>query len=54
MENGVFNSDNNKNSVSSKIDMIVNQHISDKETAEHANNDLIQKLQRRGLGGAFR
>ena len=42
------------NDQAQKIDMTVNQHITDKATAEHANNDLLKKLKDRGLAGAYR
>jgi len=35
------------------INITANYHIEDRETAEMANNDLVRKLERRGLGGAL-
>lgn len=36
------------------VQVTANYHVTDKATAEHANNDLVRKLQDRGLGGAYR
>jgi phage-related protein len=36
------------------IEMVIHQHIIDKATAEYANNDLLRKLQGRGVEVAFR
>ena len=44
----------NSSSGTKEITMTVNQHITDKATADYANNDLMRKLQGRGLAGAYR
>ena len=36
------------------INMTINQEITDNQTAEYANQDLLEKLQGRGVGGAYR
>lgn len=41
------------NSSNQTININANYHIKDRETAEMANNDLVRKLERRGLGGAL-
>lgn len=35
-------------------DVVINQSISDKETADYATDELVEKLQGRGVGGSFR
>ncbi|MEJ6952446.1 phage tail tape measure protein [Natronospora cellulosivora (SeqCode)] len=36
------------------IQMTNQYHVPNKEVAEHANNDLVSKLQQRGIGGSLR
>ncbi|AZO95284.1 phage tail tape measure protein [Halocella sp. SP3-1] len=36
------------------INLTVSQHITDKSTAEYANNNLVSKLKSRGVGGSYR
>lgn len=51
LSNEGFDGLNNKQQ---KISMTINQEITDNQTAEYANNDLLEKLQGRGVGGAYR
>ncbi len=56
MMNGVLNVEAQGSSAGgpSVINLTVNQNITDRKTAEYANDDLVSKLQGRGLAGAYR